>query len=472
MLRGGFRGDPPAKVGAPIDTVDTPALLVDLDALERNIARMAAFAAERNIRLRPHGKTHKSVAIAELQLRAGAVGICCQKVSEAEAFVAGGIEDVLVTNEVITPSKLRRLAVLTKAAHIGVCVDHAVGVERLAEAASTAERAIDVYLEIDVGGGRCGVERIEDGLRLADLVTQSRNLRFAGIQAYHGRAQHIRKPGDRKVVVDLALKLVAELRESLVGHGLGGPFVTGAGTGTFHLETASGLYDEIQPGSYVFMDRDYADNIWDPNIEPFEHSLCLIATVVSRHESHAVVDAGLKSHSMDSGMPRVAGRPNLVYIRPSDEHGLIVPARESTSLPKLGEMVRLVPGHCDPTISCHDWLVAVRANWHRRLLVVDRSPRRFVIGDAALEYPTTEKVLDSPADHFHHGAVVMSRCRLIKGGANEFLTKPFLDQDLLECDPIGLARDCVWRSNSPLRVVIPPQLWQTPCSSSLLPSPL
>ena len=356
----GFQADPPASVGASVDTIDTPALLVDLDALERNIARMAAFAAERGIRLRPHGKTHKNTEIARLQQQAGAVGICCQKVSEAEAFVAGGIEDVLVTNEIITPSKLRRLAALTKSAQIGVCVDHALGVERLAEAAAIAERAIDVYLEIDVGGGRCGIEHIEDGQRLADLVTRSRKLRFAGIQAYHGRAQHIREPAERRVAIDRALERVAALRESLASCGFEPPIVTGAGTGTFHLEAASGLYDEIQPGSYIFMDRDYADNIWDSGIEPFAHSLCVLATVMSRHDSHAVVDAGLKSHSVDSGMPAIAGRPDLMYTRPSDEHGLIVGAREGTSLPKLGERLRLIPGHCDPTINCHDWLIGVR----------------------------------------------------------------------------------------------------------------
>jgi len=350
----------PAAFGDPVSAVDTPALLVELDALERNIARMAAFAKEKGVRLRPHGKTHKCATIARAQIDAGAVGVCCQKVSEAEAFVAGGVEDVLVSNEIVVPSKLRRLAALTAKARIGVCVDHPQGLEALIAAAPEAAQPIDVYIELDVGGGRCGIERIEDGLRLMDRIAAARNLRLAGIQAYQGSAQHLRKPTERRAAIEEAVRRVVALREALTKLGAGQLIVTGAGTGTFYLEAASGVYDEIQPGSYVFMDRDYGDNEWAAEAGRFENSLFLLTTVMSRRASHAIVDAGHKTHGIDSGMPAVAGRPDLIYDRPSDEHGEIFPASSQAVLPELGQQLRLIPGHCDPTVNLHDWLVGIR----------------------------------------------------------------------------------------------------------------
>jgi D-serine deaminase-like pyridoxal phosphate-dependent protein len=353
------------KRGTGIDEVDTPALIVDLDALERNIARMATFARESGIRLRPHGKTHKSSSIARLQMAAGAVGICCQKVSEAEAFVAGGIGDVLITNEVVAAAKLRRLAALTRFARIGVCIDHPTGARRLVEASVEAEGVIDVYIELDVGAGRCGIERLEDGLELMELIDRSPQLRLAGIQAYHGRAQHLRDPAERQTAVDGAVARVLALRDALLQAGSPPLRITGAGTGTFPFETASKAYDEIQPGSYVFMDRDYRDNHWGALGERFEQSLFVLAEIMSEHGEHVVCDAGHKSHSIDSGMPVIAGRSNLIYLRPSDEHGLIKNAGQDlssaeNSLPRLGEKVKLIPGHCDPTVSCHDWMIGIR----------------------------------------------------------------------------------------------------------------
>jgi D-serine deaminase-like pyridoxal phosphate-dependent protein len=350
----------PAAFGDPVEAIDTPALLVELDAFERNLARMAAFAKEKNVRLRPHGKTHKCVAIARAQVEAGAIGLCCQKVSEAEAFVRGGVDDVLVSNEIVTPSKLRRLVALTAKARIGICVDDPQAVDALAVAAVEAAQPIDVYIELDVGGRRCGIERVEDGLRLMDRIAGSAQLRLAGIQAYQGSAQHKRRPTERQAAIDLAVRRTVMLREALTKHGAGKLIVTGAGTGTFYLEAASGVFDEIQPGSYIFMDRDYGMNEGAAELPPFENSLFLLATVMSRRASHAVVDAGHKSHGIDSGMPAVAGRPDLSYDQPSDEHGQIFPASPEAVLPALGERLRLIPGHCDPTVNLHDWLVGIR----------------------------------------------------------------------------------------------------------------
>jgi D-serine deaminase-like pyridoxal phosphate-dependent protein len=360
MIPQPFARPAPAAFGDPLSAVDTPALLVELDAFERNIARMAEFAKAKGVRLRPHGKTHKCATIARAQVQAGAVGVCCQKVSEAEAFVAGGIEDVLVSNEIVAPAKLRRLMGLTAKARIGVCVDHPQGLDALIAAAPEAAQPIDVYIELDVGGGRCGIERVEDGLRLMDRIVGGRNLRLAGIQAYQGSAQHLRKPAERKAAIDAAVRRVVALCEALAKRGAGPLIVTGAGTGSFYLEAASGVYDEIQPGSYIFMDRDYGDNEWAPEAGRFENSLFLLTTVMSRRAGQAVVDAGHKSHGVDSGMPAVAGRPDLRYDRPSDEHGEIFPARPGAALPELGQQLRLIPGHCDPTVNLHDWLVGIR----------------------------------------------------------------------------------------------------------------
>jgi D-serine deaminase-like pyridoxal phosphate-dependent protein len=348
---------PPLSAGDPVSVIDTPALIVELDALEANIARMAHYAEAHGIRLRPHFKTHKCVEIARRQIAAGAVGLCCQKVSEAEVLVSGGIRDVLVTNQVLAPAKLDRLLRLADRASIGVCVDSLAGVEALL--ACRPASAVDVYVELDVGAGRCGVDDPTSVLHLARLIADQRHLRFGGIHAYQGRAQHLRSGGERTVAIAQASRRVESAQDLLSRHGLRAPIVTGGGTGTFTLEATSGCYDEIQPGSYVFMDRDYADNDWDPAAPSFTHSLFVLCTVQSRRSTHVVVDAGHKAHTIDSGMPVIAGRPGLMYQRPSDEHGVIV-AKEGTSLPVLGEVLRLIPGHCDPTVNLYEWLICIR----------------------------------------------------------------------------------------------------------------
>jgi D-serine deaminase-like pyridoxal phosphate-dependent protein len=349
---------PLLSAGDPVSAIETPALIIDLDALDANIARMARYAEARRIRLRPHFKTHKCLEIARRQIAAGAVGLCCQKLSEAEILVSGGIRDVLVTNEVLAPVKLDRLMRLTDGAHIGVCVDSVAGVEALL-ACRPAASLIDVYIELDAGAGRCGVDDHANALDLARLVADQRHLRFAGIHAYHGRAQHLRTAGERAAAITQASRRVQALQDLLAYHDLRAPIVTGGGTGTFTLEATSGCYDEIQPGSYVFMDRDYADNDRDEAVPPFAHSLFILCMVQSRRSTHVVVDAGHKAHTIDSGMPVIAGHPGLIYQRPSDEHGVIL-ASEGMSLPNLGEVLRLIPGHCDPTVNLYDWFICIQ----------------------------------------------------------------------------------------------------------------
>ena len=246
------------------------------------------------------------------QIARGAIGVCCQKVSEAEALIAGGVQDVLLTNEVIGATKLARLARLARRAHVSVCVDDAANVAELAVAARTAGVTLDVLVELDVGANRCGVAPGEAALGLARVIAQSEGVRFAGLQAYQGSAQHCRTWQERRAAIAQAVAKVRLTLELLQRVGMEVPLVTGAGTGTYMLEAASQVYHELQPGSYVFMDADYGRNLDDDGqpVREFRHSLFILATVMSRPvPERAVVDVGLKAHSIDSGMPLVVAVP-------------------------------------------------------------------------------------------------------------------------------------------------------------------
>ncbi len=343
----------PAQVGQRLEEVDTPALILDLPAFEKNQATLFSLVRNR-VRVRPHAKTHKCPDVARRQVALGAVGMCCQKVSEAEAMVDGGIGDVLVSNEIVGARKLERLAALARRAKIGVCVDHA---QNVAAIAATGAQ-LDVYVEIDVGMRRCGVQPGQPAVDLARKITAFNNLRFAGLQAYHGRAQHIRSMEERHAVIEVAAQHVVHTKRLLREAGIECPIVTGAGSGTFMLEVEAGAWDEIQPGSYAFMDADYAKNEWAAPLPRFEHALFVLTTVMSRpSDAMAIVDAGLKASSVDSGMPAVWKREGLAYTHASDEHGWV----EGKAVPPLGEKLLLVPGHCDPTINLYDWYVCVRS---------------------------------------------------------------------------------------------------------------
>src|SRR5882672_7608588 len=347
---------PPASVGQRVDEIDTPALVLELDAFERNLRTLTESVKGRPLRVRPHAKTHKCPEIAKRQIAHGAVGVCCQKVSEAEALVDGGIEDVLVSNEVVGAPKIARLAELSKRAHIGVCVDHP---DNLAALEASGAR-VDVYIELEVGMRRCGIAPGEAAVALARAISKSKTLRFVGLQAYHGRAQHLRSMEERHAAIEGAAQHVFEMKRLLEKAGIPCPIVTGAGSGTYMLEVEASAWDEIQPGSYIFMDADYARNEWAAPLPRFEHALFVLATVMSRPAPQmAIVDAGLKASSVDSGMPGVWERPGLTYTKASDEHGWVEIAA-ATAAPALGEKLLLVPGHCDPTVNLYDWYVCMR----------------------------------------------------------------------------------------------------------------
>lgn len=351
--------EPAARVGDPVAAIDTPALVIDADAMERNLAAMAGFARERGLRLRPHAKTHKCAALALRQMAAGAVGVCVQKLGEALALAAGGVPDIYLSNEVIAPHKLARLAALARQVKLSIAVDSLQGIEHLALALQASTASIDVFVEIDVGQGRCGAAPAQAALLARAVQAQAAaGLRLGGLQAYHGGAQHVRGAAARQAAIAQAAEAVRMALAALRDAGIACPLVTGAGSGSFVFEAATGLWGELQAGSYLFMDRDYADNEPAPGAPRFEHALFVKSSVISRDTTHAVADAGHKSHAVDSGLPRVWGRA-LDFANGGDEHG-ILHARPGEPLPALGDTIWLVPGHCDPTVNLHDHYVLVR----------------------------------------------------------------------------------------------------------------
>jgi 3-hydroxy-D-aspartate aldolase len=356
--------DIPAKPGMDETDIQTPCLLLDLDALERNLRKLGDFAREAGVALRAHGKMHKSVDVAKLQQAiGGSVGVCCQKVSEAEAFVRGGVTDVLVSNEVRDAAKIDRLARLPKlGARTIVCVDDVANVADLSAAAQKHGTQLECLVEIDCGAGRCGVTTSEDAAAIAIAIDRAPALTFTGLQAYHGSLQHVERFENREARFADALRIVEDAVAAITTAGLTCSVVSGGGTGSFHLEAGSGVFTELQCGSYAFMDADYG-RIQDRDGRrldeaEFENALFILTSVMSHAKpGKAVCDAGLKAQSVDSGLPKVFGRDDVTYVKCSDEHGEI---EDPHDVLRVNEKLRLVPGHCDPTCNVHDWYVGVR----------------------------------------------------------------------------------------------------------------
>jgi len=356
--------DVPALPGMDEADIQTPCLILDLDALERNIKKMGDYAKAHGMRHRAHGKMHKSVDVLKLQEElGGAIGVCCQKVSEAEVFVRGGIKDVLVSNQVRDPAKIDRLARLPKlGSRIIVCVDDLANVADLSAAAQKHGTTLECFVEIDCGAGRCGVKTTPEVVAIAQAIDAAPGLKFTGVQAYQGAMQHMDSYEDRKAKLDAAIAQVSDAVEGLKAVGLEPELVSGGGTGSYYFESASGVYNELQCGSYAFMDADYG-RIHDKDGKridqgEWENALFILTSVMSHAKpTLAVVDAGLKAQSVDSGLPFVYGRDDVKYIKCSDEHGVV---EDANGVLKINEKLRLVPGHCDPTCNVHDWYVGVR----------------------------------------------------------------------------------------------------------------
>ena len=358
--------DVPALPGMDAADIQTPCLILDLDALERNIKKMGDYAKAHGMRHRAHGKMHKSVDVLKLQQDLGAaVGVCCQKVSEAEVFARGGIKDVMVSNQVTDPAKIDRLARMPKfGCRVLVCVDDPENVKALSAAAMKHGTQIEALVEIDCGAGRCGVSTTQDVVNLAKLIDGADGLKFAGIQAYQGAMQHMELYADRKEKLDAAIAQVGDAVQGLKSNGLECDIVGGGGTGSYYFESTSNVYNELQCGSYAFMDADYG-RILDENgtridAGEWENALFILTSVMSHSKSDkAIVDAGLKAQSVDSGLPVVFGRDDVEYLKCSDEHGVVSDPNGALA---VNDKLRLVPGHCDPTCNVHDWYVGVRGD--------------------------------------------------------------------------------------------------------------
>ena len=356
--------DIPALPGMAEKDIQTPCLILDLDALERNITKMGDYAKAHGMRHRVHGKMHKSVDVALLQERlGGSVGVCCQKVSEAEVFARGGIRDVLVSNQVRDLAKIDRLARIPRfGARVICCVDMLDNVADLSAAAVKHGTTIECLVEIDCGAGRCGVKTTPEVVGLAKAIDAAPGLKFAGIQAYQGAMQHMDSYADRKAKIDLAVAQVKDAVDRLKAEGIACDIVGGGGTGSYYFESTSGVYNELQCGSYAFMDADYG-RILDKDGKridqgEWENALFILTSVMSHAKADkAIVDAGLKAQSVDSGLPVIYGRTDVKYVKCSDEHGVV---EDPQGVLKVNDKLKLVPGHCDPTCNVHDWYVGVR----------------------------------------------------------------------------------------------------------------
>ena len=356
--------DIPALPGMDAADIQTPCLMLDLDALERNIRKMGEYARTHHMRHRSHGKMHKSVDVQKLQESlGGAVGVCCQKVSEAEVFARGGIRDILVSNEVRDPVKIDRLARLPQyGARISVCVDDLANVAELSAAAQRHGTMLECLVEIECGAGRCGVSGTGAAIEIATAIDGAPALKFGGVQAYQGAMQHLESYGERKAKLDDAIVRVKAVVAALKAVGLEPQLVSGGGTGSYCFESNSGVYNELQCGSYAFMDADYGRirNEGGERIDQgeWENALFILTSVMSHAKAdQAVCDAGLKALSLESGLPVIHGRNDVRYLNASDEHGVI---EDKRGVLRINEKLRLVPGHCDPTCNLHDWYVGVR----------------------------------------------------------------------------------------------------------------
>jgi len=362
--------DIPALPGMDAADIQTPALVIDLDALERNIRKMGAFAKAHHMHLRVHAKTHKSLDIAKLQIEIGnATGICCQKVSEAEVFARGGIRDVMITNQIRDLTKIDRLARLpTLGARVLVCLDDPANVADLSAAAIHHGTLIECLVEIDCGAERCGVTAIPAIVEIARAIVAAPALKFGGLHAYQGAMQHLHSYGDREAKIDAAVAMVKKAVAALTNEGMACQIVTGGGTGRYPFEAASGVYNELQCGSYAFMDADYG-RLLDRDgrrldSSEWENALFLLTSVMSHPKpDKAVCDAGLKVQSVDSGLPVMFGRQDVTYVACSDEHGVI---DDPQGLLRVNEKLRLVPGHCDPTCNITIGMLGCAATRSRR----------------------------------------------------------------------------------------------------------
>ncbi|RAI42772.1 DSD1 family PLP-dependent enzyme [Rhodoplanes roseus] len=360
--------------------IDTPALVLDLDAFEHNVALMAETCRRAGIGLRPHAKTHKCSTIAKRQIAAGALGIGCATIDEAEVMVAAGLPGVLITSPLVTAGKIARLARLVEAGgDVMVVADHPANVAALDQAIGATGRTLRVLVDLDLGHHRTGVGTVADGVRLAREIASWKALRFAGVQAYAGHLQHIADHAERLARTRAADALVADLVAELKAEDLAPAIVTGAGTGTHRINAAGSPFTELQAGSYIVMDAEYGGIEYAPGESwPFRPALSVAVAVTSANVPGSVTtDGGTKAFALNGPRPRVASGPlaGAAYEFSGDEHGR-VSLPEGTATPALGTVLECTVPHCDPTIAHFDAIHCVRGDRLVDVWPVDARGRR------------------------------------------------------------------------------------------------
>lgn len=346
-----------SHIGTPTSEIDTPALLIDLDIMEENIRKMADFFKTVNAELRPHAKTHKTPIIAQKQIEAGAIGITCAKLGEAEALVKAGIRDVLIANQIVGAKKIERLVNLTAQAEIMAAVDDPHNVAQLSAAAEAKGVTLRILIEVNTGMNRCGTEPGKPTLDLAHLVLSSKGLKFEGLMGYEGHTVAIPSFAKRKKLTDESVEALIETKDVLERNGVPVKIMSGGGTGTYAITGAYPEITEIQAGSYIFMDSTYGDveGIGDR----FGYSLTVLTTVVSRpNPSRVIVDAGLKVLAKEFGIPQPIGIEGLEMTGLSEEHGRMTAQDDVNLIP--GDKIEILPTHCCTTVNLHDRYYGVR----------------------------------------------------------------------------------------------------------------
>ena len=339
-------------------SLNTPVLVLDVAALDRNIAAMATLATVHGVALRPHAKTHKSVDIARRQIAAGAIGQCCAKIGEAEVLVDGGIAGVLITSPVAAPQAIGRLAALARRADgLMATIDHPAVVAAIARALDEVDGTLDVVIDIDPGIRRTGVASPGAAVALARVVADHARLRYRGVQCYCGAQQHIEDYAARRAAIEDRTGYLRTVIDTLTEAGFTPDIITGGGTGTHRIDLDLGVFTELQVGSYVFMDRQYLDcDLTGDGAAPFETSLGVDARVVSaNHDGLVTIDAGFKALSTDGGVATVRrGAPDDTrFAFMGDEHAALIGAGIGTAL-RPGDAVTLTVPHCDPTVNLYD----------------------------------------------------------------------------------------------------------------------
>ena len=338
-----------------VSQIETPALLLDMDALEGNIRIMGEFFKGKKAKLRPHFKTDKCPRISHMQLNAGAKGITCSKLGEAEVLAAAGIQDILIANQIVSAEKLLRVAGLAKSGiHIAILADNAENILDIAKAAKACATDLRILVELDVGMGRCGVKTAEEVLVLARLIQNTDGVIFEGLQAYEGHLSHIPSEAERRAGVGKMIAKVAGAANLLKSNGINVKEISGGGTGTYYITGDDTIWTEIQAGSYLFMDLEY-----DKLGLKFDQALTVLTTVIHKRDGFAVTDAGIKTCAVDQGLPIIKGYPDIA-VNMNEEHGLL---GDTSNMLRLGQKVEYIPGHCCSTVNLNDVYHCVRGGY-------------------------------------------------------------------------------------------------------------